>query len=435
VNPTSRFTFDFPFPMFTPATLRHLLGVIASILTLSASAQIVELRATINAAQEVPPTTSRATGNGVMFYNLATNTYDLIVRIDNFSNPVTDTHIQEGPVGGTGPAIVHAGSETVYTRTNSSTLNVSFLNRLYPGDQQKLLHNGAYLNFHSLQFPNGEIRGQLLVRPQRLYANFTVAQEQAAFPGTTINSNAYGAAVMTYDYAANTMSLRLSLFNFGNTLTNSHYHEGAPGVSGPVVVGLGAGTVAGYTNHGNGYWTGSFDLPYTGGDPIKLLAGGAYLNFHSNVYPNGETRGQVLASEETASTRVSNGSARGLVGGGQFLISGISINGPEPIRVMITAKGPSLTALGVTGALADPLLSLYDGTGRLIAVNDNIGTVAAGSELASIPGLPRNAAESALVVVLPPGNYTAVVSGVGNATGVALLETIDLRTLGALVTN
>src|ERR1051325_11672865 len=85
----------------------------------SAHAQIIELRATINAAQEVPATNSPARGTGVMFYNVATNTYDLVVRIDNFFNPVTDTHIQEAPAGATGRALVHAGDESVYTRTNN----------------------------------------------------------------------------------------------------------------------------------------------------------------------------------------------------------------------------------------------------------------------------------------------------------------------------
>ncbi|MGH7946459.1 MAG: hypothetical protein ACREF9_15840, partial [Opitutaceae bacterium] len=84
---------------------------------------------------------------------------------------------------------------------------------------------------------------------------------------------------------------------------------------------------------------------------------------------------------------------------------------------------------GVTGGLANPVLQLYDSGRRLIASNDNVGTIAAGSELASIPGVPTNAQESALVVVLPPGSYTAIVS-TATGTGIALLEVTDLRNLG-----
>jgi hypothetical protein len=122
---------------------------------------------------------------------------------------------------------------------------------------------------------------------------------------------------------------------------------------------------------------------------------------------------------------------RGFVGAGnQNLITGISIVGPDPVRMLITAKGPSLAAFGVTGALADPVLDLYDSAGRQIAFSDNVGTPAAGADLAALRGAPTNAAESALLVVLPPGNYTAVVSGNGG-TGVALLEATDLRIVGA----
>lgn len=402
-----------------------------------ARGQIIELRATINASQEVPATTSPATGLAQMFYDVGTNRFDLFVTLDRFFNEVTDTHTQEGVPGETGPAQNHLGAESAYTRTGG-TVSASFLNVRYPGDPMKLLRNGAYLNFHSAQFPRGEVRGQLITQPKRLVANITVAQEQAAFPGTAITSNAFGAAVMLYDIGTNQMSLRLNLYGFTNTLTNSHFHEGDAGVSGPVVVGIGAGTVNGYASLGNGWWSGSFDFPYTGGDAMKLLTGGTYLNFHSNVYPNGELRGQVTSSELPPGSRLTNLSARGSVGaGGQALIAGLSITAPEPIRVLITAKGPSLMSFGVAGALSDPVLTLADASNRAIATHDNTGalTVAPGSEFARIPGLPFNPSESMLLIVLPPGNYTTVVTGAGNTTGVALIEAVDLRTLGTSITN
>ena len=400
-----------------------------------APAQIVELRATINASQEVPATTSPATGTAIMLYNVATNRFDLFVTLERYANAMTDSHVQEALAGANGPAHIHFGGESVFTR-NGSTVRGNFLNRNYPGDPLKLLQNGAYLNFHSAQFPPGEVRGQLITVPKRLFANIDVAQEQAAFPATTITSNPSGAAVMWFDPGTNRVSLRLSLYNFTNPFTNSHYHEAAPGVSGSVVVGLGAGTAAGYTNHGNGHWTGSFDISYTGGDPIRLLTGGAYLNFHSGVFPNGEIRGQVIASDELASSRFAQVASRGFVGGAaQPVVTGLSITGPEPVRALITAKGPSLSAFGITGALSDPVLTLYDSAGRQIATNDNIGAIAAGSELGRMQGAPTNASESALLLVLAPGNYTAMVSSANNTTGIALVEMTDVRTAPAAPAN
>jgi hypothetical protein len=391
----------------------------------SLQAQIVEFRATINGAQETPANPSAASGSAVLLYNVATNTFDLTLTINNFANTITASHIHEGAMGVAGPVVTNFGSESVYTRSGN-TITATFRGVTHGGTKLTLLQNGAYLNFHTAAFPGGEVRGQLIAQPKRLVAHMTVAQEQAAFPTTTFTSNAGGAAVMVYDPGTNRINLRISLYNWTNTLTASHYHEAAPGVSGSVVTNLGA--AAAYSVNGTNV-TGTFlNLPY-GGDPIKLLTGGAYLNFHSNIYPTGETRGQVLASDEALSSRLGVLSTRGFVGtGNQVLIAGLNIPGPEPMRLLLTAKGPTLTALGVTGALSDPRLSLYDSSGRLIAENDNYATpAAAATELAAVGGSPANAAEAALIVVLPPGNYTAVVSGAGGATGIALVEAIDLR--------
>ncbi len=397
---------------------------------LAARAQVVQFNATLTAAQESPATTSTATGSAIVLYDVAANTVDLIVTLNGFAGTLTDFHIQEGAAGANGPEIVHY-APTQFTRSGN-TITATILKTPYTGTPINLLKNGAYLNANSVAFPNGEIRGQLISQPKRLVASMTVAQEQAAFPTVNLtgaNLSDFGGAVMTYDSGTNRVRLRLSVFNFRNVLNNSHFHEGAPGVSGGVVHALGNNANAGGYNTTNGFIDGTFDATYLG-DPIKLLTGGAYLNFHSTTFTGGEVRGQVKASDETPSSRVINLSTRGNVGtGSNVLIGGFSVLG-DPIRVLISAKGPSLAAYGVTGVLADPQLQLIDSGGRLIAFNDNIGTVAPASELAAIPGAPSNPAESALLVVLPQGNYTAVVSGVGGTTGVALLEATDLRIIG-----
>jgi hypothetical protein len=247
-------------------------------------------------------------------------------------------------------------------------------------------------------------------------------------------ANGFGGAVMTYNPGTNKINLRLNLYNYTNTLSLSHYHEAAPGVSGPVVTNLGAQTVANYVRDGNMIAGTFLDLTYTG-DPIKLLTGGAYLNFHSNIFPSGECRGQVMPSEEILNSRISNLSARGFVGtGDQVLIGGLVVTGNEPVRVLISAKGPSLSASGIGSALANPRLTVFDSAGRQMATNDDIGTLSASSEFTGLPGMPTNALESAVILILPAGNYTAVVSGNGG-TGVALLESTDLRNVSSILAS
>lgn len=398
-------------------------------LAFSAQAQVIELRATINAAQEVPTNASTATGSAIMLYDVRANTFDLVISISGMTNTATASHIHEAASGVNGSVVTNLGADAVYTRSGS-TLTATFRSVTHGGDKLKLIQGGTYFNIHSAQFPGGEVRGQLIATPVRLIANLDVAQEAAAFPALNFAAvNNFGGAVALYDPTANTITLRHSLFNYSSTFTNSHIHTGGPGASGPVNTQLGASPTAGAYNSTNGYIAGAHDaVPYAG-NPIELLTGLNYINYHSQAFAGGQLRGQLTVSNETLNTRMGNLATRGFVGtGDQVLIAGISIQGTEPVRVLITAKGPSLTAFGVTGAVANPRLSLNDSAGRQIALNEDVGALVAGSELARIPGVPTNALESALVVVLPPGNYTAIVSAAAGA-GVALVEVYDLRNL------
>jgi hypothetical protein len=97
--------------------------------------------------------------------------------------------------------------------------------------------------------------------------------------------------------------------------------------------------------------------------------------------------------------------------------------GQDPVRVIVRAIGPSLP---VPGALADPTLELRDGNGTLLAANDNWRSDQEAEIIATtIP--PSNELESAIVRNLAPGNYTAIVRGVNNTTGVAVVEAYDLN--------
>jgi len=358
-----------------------------------------------------------------MLYDVATNRFDLTVTVSNLTNTISGSHIHEGAMGAGGPVVTNLGSETVYTR-DGTTVTATFTDILHGGTPLTLIRNGAYFNLHSAQFPAGEVRAQLIAQPIHLVANLTPQQETASSTATS-----YGAAMITYDPGTNKIWTRLDIYNFTNTLTNSHYHEAVAGKSGGVVHGLGG--ASGYTKVGASSYHAVFANQTYLGDTFKLLSGGAYLNVHSNIAPAGEIRGQVWISEDLNVGRLANVAARGFVGtGDQVLINGFAITGTEPVRVHITARGPSLAAFGVSGALSNPMISLHDRSGNEIMANDDFGTTFSSADLIGTGFAPSDANEAALLIVLPPGIYTSVVSGVAGATGIALTEVYEVRPMG-----
>ena len=138
---------------------------------------------------------------------------------------------------------------------------------------------------------------------------------------------------------------------------------------------------------------------------------------------------------QTSHTSLGNISTRSFVQTGEHvMIGGFIVQGSGPKRVIIRAIGPELTQYGITNALANPILELHNGTGALIATNDNWQTTILGgiitsnqvSDIQNSGHAPTAASESAIIANLQPGNYTAILSGVNSTTGVALVEVYDL---------
>ena len=157
-----------------------------------------------------------------------------------------------------------------------------------------------------------------------------------------------------------------------------------------------------------------------------------------------------------------NLSTRGLVSvGDNVLIGGFIVSGPAPKTMVLRALGPSLSGFGLSDVLADPVLSVYNSSGTLIATNDNwqsdpihfiieANGLAPANLLESATGAligsndnwqdnvnsidirrnglaPPNPSESAIVLHLPAGKYTAIVHGADRGTGVGLAEVYTLH--------
>jgi hypothetical protein len=127
------------------------------------------------------------------------------------------------------------------------------------------------------------------------------------------------------------------------------------------------------------------------------------------------------------SSRLANLSTRGLVQtGDNILIGGFIVGGGSTKTVAVRALGPTLADRGTANSLPDPTLELRDGSGNLIASNDNWQQSASAAAIQSEGLAPAHPSESALQVTVNPGNYTALVRGVNNSSGVALVEVYDL---------
>jgi sugar lactone lactonase YvrE len=134
---------------------------------------------------------------------------------------------------------------------------------------------------------------------------------------------------------------------------------------------------------------------------------------------------------KSAGPQFVNVSARADVGSsGNILIGGFVIGGTTPQTVLIRAAGPALGKFGVAGTLPDPELMIYqsnsDGTNTLIQSNTGWGgnaqIAAAAASVGAFSWGSAATADSAVLVTLPPGAYTAEVSGASGDSGVALVE-------------
>jgi len=136
---------------------------------------------------------------------------------------------------------------------------------------------------------------------------------------------------------------------------------------------------------------------------------------------------EVYDLSPVANSTLANISTRGFVGAGEnVMIAGFIVGSGEQPIVATRAVGPSLTSFGIAGALQDPTLELHDNNGTLIASNDNWKDKQ-DSAIAACGIAPSDTREPAIVRSLAPGNYTAIVRGKNNTTGVALVEAYRIQ--------
>jgi hypothetical protein len=226
--------------------------------------------ATLRGAQEVPPTTSTATGTGTFIFDPDTRTMSGSVATTGIVG--TASHIHIGAIGVTaGVAIPFTGGPTNWTMPSTV---------LTEAQVASLVAGNFYANVHSVANPGGEIRGQLYLPAKP--ANLSGAQET---PPNTSTATGTGTLVIN----PFTMGVAGRIETTGITAVAAHAHTGVIGVAGPVVVPM--------TSPSAGVWVTAPGATVTDAFLASFMKGETYLNVHSAAFPGGEIRGQLVSGQ------------------------------------------------------------------------------------------------------------------------------------------
>ena len=163
---------------------------------------------------------------------------------------------------------------------------------------------------------------------------------------------------------------------------------------------------------------------------VRTLAPGTYTAI---MRGKNDTTGiglvEIYDLSPNSDSQLANISTRGFVEAGDNVLIGGIILGPDnssSANVIVRAIGPSMSVSGVAGPLQDPTLELHDGNGALITSNDDWADTQQ-SEIEATGLAPTNNSESAILLPLSPGMYTAIVRGANNTTGIGLVEIYNLQ--------
>jgi CSLREA domain-containing protein len=201
-------------------------------------------------------------------------------------------------------------------------------------------------------------------------------------------------------------------------------------------------TADGTGTTGGDYQAASGTLTFNPGETSKtitvLVNGDAAFDPTETFFVNLSNAGNTaIAKSQGTGTIVNNNpppsqllniSTRGSVGiGDNVMIGGFVINGTANKTVLLRAIGPSLSnpPFNLANTLQDPMISLFNSSGGKIISNDNWADASNAQSILSALQ-PTNNSESAILISLAPGAYTAIVSGVNNGTGIGLIEVFDL---------
>lgn len=230
----------------------------------------------LSGSNEVPPVTTTGRGAGWAVLNTNMNSFKYQVTYARLQSSYTASHFHIAPPGVAGP-VVRAITFTGNTASGEWT-------NLPDSVVRHILKGNVYMNIHTSGNPGGEIRGQLkgFVGAVGYSSNLDGSQE---VPPTNTGARGTGVVVHYVPFSASvdTIYYLATIAGLSGSLTASHFHVGAPGVSGPVVH-----PISFSDSTASNQWLGFADSIIT-----HLAKGNVYFNVHSSNFPGGEIRGQV----------------------------------------------------------------------------------------------------------------------------------------------
>ena len=238
------------------------------------------LSARLSADQEVPAVSSAGQGVASFTLNATRDTLFVQAACSGLSGPITVAHVHEGAFGVAGPIVSSLVSLVRGNRIAGYLTGAD----VAPARLAKYLRGLYYINVHTAANGGGEIRGQIRLESEIAYsATLTGAQEVPA-----VSTPATGLGSFILSQSQDVLKFRVVIAGLSSALTNAHFHTGAAGVVGPVVVPL-LTLVSGNVIEGEIVPTAAF--------LTSLGQGQIYINVHTANNPGGEIRGQLLSEQ------------------------------------------------------------------------------------------------------------------------------------------
>lgn len=234
--------------------------------------QSLQFTARMTGAQEVPPVTTSAEGLGVFTLSEDKTSLDVNISVAELSGPITGIHIHEGMSGENGDVVHNLSDFIEGNRIKTQIKDI---------DISKFLAGMYYLNVHTEANPGGEIRAQIILETDTQFAGLLLGSNEVP----AVSSEASGICIANLGKSGYKLTVNAVFPGLSSPVTGAHFHLAAAGENGDVVENL-TGSVNGVMINAEVNPTAYLSA---------LRAGIIYLNVHTEMFPDGELRAQLMA--------------------------------------------------------------------------------------------------------------------------------------------